>query len=364
MQVKDGVALFNLSDYLRNAHSAILDVPASTTKNFRHVTEALCMNLPADQTKLVVLHPKQHGRDFSFNRAPSVTYHDVFALGNEQLKKHLGAETNLHLYKYRDIIDPLVEQNADLQALCASYRVPSIPLMQIKTLLRDVCEIGRKHLLGVDDLPKLQALCSGHMFKNQWDRKLIDAALPLYPAILKEAEIQMRANQCKPAFDNHKVDYWDMVYWSVSYKLNFTQYDWVLVEHMDYLDPAVLSILNRSAKKHILAYGTLEENNPLEYPVYTLDSLDDLKRDGIQPIIIEDHALIKDSPLGETTDASEWDTEIDIQLPAIATPQTALVDMISNLTLSQTEALLKHFQLAINTLELHKQSLNTGVVIC
>lgn len=358
---------FLISSYMDAPDNALIDTNLDT----RAITEQLVLSLPEWQNKLVLFHPKRRAGDCSFTRAPRTKFNDMLGIGNTLLSQHLKVEaTHLHPFKYRSIIESQVDANADLKNLFATHDVPNLLRLRTVEFMMKFCTEARCQFILPDDSTGLSYLAPQVKFYDQLDKDIIHIALSLYPAILNTSEAQMTSSS--GGINSHKVDNWDLVYWSVYYNLPFTQYDWLLIEHLDQLCPLVRVMVKRMNKGHLLAYGRgWDEHHKalatsFDASTYQLDDIASLKRPA--PIVIQ--SKVEDSPKGETLDPAELDTEIDLNnptepvpTPTIA-PQDALYSMIHNLTLAQTDVLLKHFQLAINTLEAHKTALSNEVVLC
>ncbi len=373
----ESIKAFNISTYMDRPDNALIQSQLDT----RAITEQLARSLPDWQTKLVLLHPKRRAGDFNFASIASRTKHsDMLTIGNTLLTKHLGIEeTHLHPFKYKAIIETLIDGNDTLKAEFATFDVPNLARLQTTNFLMKLVDAARQAFILPDDTSALLKLAPRQKFYDLLNPTIQEIAISLYPSILLSAEAQLKATV--GGRDSHKIDNWDLVYWSVYYNLSFTQYDWLLVEHLDQLCPLVRIMLKRMAKGHIISYGRAWDENisTLEFDlhanIYHLDSLDDLKRPA--PIELIDNTATQesypdiepDSPRGESLpDPAELDTEVDFNeapspLPVISS-QDALYTLINNLTLAQTDVLLKHFQLAINTLEAHKTALSKEVVLC
>lgn len=186
------------------------------------------------------------------------TFH---SLGNGALRKAVPGAGSPDGNKYRKLAEDwfndhdelrsyIVEVMKDIEDDDERYKTQKMLEKDTRDLMQKVCDWLRVKLIAWDDVEALAHLINyNHLADDVIYDRIIDMVLAGVPGVMAQAEKDLK--------EKGKLDFTDMIYWCVRWKLNLPKYNWVLADEMQDINPMQREMIQMSLAENsfLIAVG-------------------------------------------------------------------------------------------------------------
>ncbi len=193
------------------------------------------------------------------------TFH---SLGNAALRKAVPACGSPDGNKYRKLAEVWYGENDRVQELVANHAADAAGEEDfdernkirrelekaVVTLIKDVCDCLRLKLVGWDDEEGLAHLINyNHLADDVIYDDLVAAVIRDVPVVMAKAEQNLK--------QRGELDFTDMIYWCVRWKLNLPKYQWVVADEVQDMSPMQRAMIQMSLAENsfLIAVGDAKQ---------------------------------------------------------------------------------------------------------